>query len=189
MLHREEASMSERATQLQVTVDEQIASLLDIVSTLDDAALRRPCRGRQKLGDGTVAALALHTADNYQRIGTFVQTSDRPSAGDAAPQRVPRLLRRLGHRPPGHADHDRRDHGGADRYTADSIDRSEIVDQLCAVRERLGQIATLTDDQLDAIPLKDSFRFCDGQRTLAQVLASLLKHQSHQVETLTATAS
>jgi hypothetical protein len=181
--------MSERATQLQATVDEQIASLVDIVSTLDDAAWRRPCPRRQKLGDGTVAALALHTADNYQRIGTFVHTSDRLSAGHAAPQRVPRFLRRLGHRPSGHADHDRRAHGGADRYTADSIDRSEIVDQLSAAGEGLGQIATLTDNQLDAIPAKDSFRFCDGQRTLEQVLASLLKHQSHQVETLTATAA
>ncbi len=44
----------------------------------------------------------------------------------------------------------------------------------------------MTDSQLDAIPPKDSFRFCDGQRSLEQVLASLLKHQAHQFDALKA---
>jgi hypothetical protein len=30
----------------------------------------------------------------------------------------------------------------------------------------------LTDSQLDQVPPKHSFRFCDGQRTLEQVLAT-----------------
>ncbi len=55
---------------------------------------------------------------------------------------------------------------------------------LSGSRDALGQIAELTDSQLDATPPKDSFRFCDGQRTLGQVLASLLKHQRHQVDAL-----
>jgi hypothetical protein len=66
------------------------------------------------------------------------------------------------------------------------VDLATVLSQLSASRESLSQIAELTDRQLDAIPPKDSFRFCDGQRTLEQVLASLLKHQSHQVAALTA---
>jgi hypothetical protein len=31
-------------------------------------ALHLPCAGREKLGDGTVGAVAMHTADNYLRI-------------------------------------------------------------------------------------------------------------------------
>ena len=37
---------------------------------------------------------------------------------------------------------------------------------------------------VDQVPPKDSFRFCDGQRTLEKVLAGLLKHQAHQLEAL-----
>ena len=63
-----------------------------------------------------------------------------------------------------------------------------MVTQLVASRGALRAIAELSDSQLDAIPAKDSFRFCDGQRTLEQVLAGLLKHQGHQVDALTAAA-
>ena len=59
-----------------------------------------------------------------------------------------------------------------------------MLEQLSASRDTLGRIAKLTDSQLDAIPPKGSFRFCDGQRTLEQVLVGLLKHQGHQVEAL-----
>jgi hypothetical protein len=69
------------------------------------------------------------------------------------------------------------DHDGG--YTADAIDVGAVVEQLSASRDTLGQIAELTDTQLDAIPPDGSFRFCDGHRTLEQVLASLLKHQAH----------
>ncbi|MBV8713036.1 MAG: hypothetical protein JOY56_14705 [Solirubrobacterales bacterium] len=41
-------------------------------------------------------------------------------------------------------------------------------------------------EQLDRVPAKDSFRFCDGERTLEQVLLGLLKHQDHQVQALRA---
>jgi hypothetical protein len=61
-----------------------------------------------------------------------------------------------------------------------------VVKQLSASRDSLGQIADLTDSQLDAIPPNDSFRFCDGQRTLEQVLANLFKHQDHQADALKA---
>jgi hypothetical protein len=180
--------MTERAQQLHATADEQISELMSLISTLDDAALRLPCPGREKLGDGTIAASVRHTADSYQRIGAFVQTSDRMSGTHQPDQhcahRIPRLLRALGHGPADHAEHGGGEHDGS--YSADNIDPRAVVDQLSSSRDTLGRIAELTDSQLDAIPPKDSFRFCDGQRTLEQVLASLLKHQTHQLDALTA---
>jgi hypothetical protein len=173
--------MTERARGLSATADEQIAELIDLLSTLDQAALRRPCPGREKLGDGTIGAAARHTADNYERIADFVQTSDQMSAAHGG-HRIPRFLRALGHEPQDHANHDhgptQHDHG----YTAENIDLDAVLEQLNASRSTLARIAELDDSQLDAIPPKDGFRFCDGQRTLEQVLASLLKHQAHQVE-------
>jgi hypothetical protein len=180
--------MTERGTQLHATADEQIAELIDVLSALDEAALRRPCPGREKLGDGTVGASMRHTADNYQRIAGFVQTSDRMSGAHGASQhgghRIPRFLRAIGHGPANHAEHDPGTGQHDDHYSADTIDVSAVVEQLSASRDTLGRIAELTDTQLDAIPPDGSFRFCDGQRTLEQVLAGLLKHQSHQVEAL-----
>lgn len=182
--------MTERGNALHATSDPQIAALIDLMSTVDEAALRLPCRGREKLGDGTVAACARHTADNYQRIAAFVQTSDRMSAAHAASQhnghRIPRFLRAFGHGPADHGEHGPGAGQHEDSYSADNIDLSTVVTQLSASRGTLGQVAELTDSQLDAVPPKDSFRFCDGQRTLEQVLASLLKHQSHQVDALKA---
>ena len=71
-----------------------------------------------------------------------------------------------------------------DHYSADNIDLGAVIEQLTASRATLGRIAELTDSQLAAISPDGSFRFCDGQRTLEQVLASLLKHQGHQVKAL-----
>jgi hypothetical protein len=177
--------MSERGQQLQATADRQIAELIDLVATLDHATVRLPCPGRDKLGDGTVAASAQHMADNYQRIVAFVQTSNQKSGPQRPTQpdghRMPRFLQGLGHRPPDHAKHEPGARHDDDRYTADRISPGELVDQLSASREALGQIATFTDTQLETVPPDGSFRFCDGQRTLDQVLASLLKHQDHQV--------
>jgi hypothetical protein len=181
-------SMTERGKQLHATADAQIAELIDLISTLDEATLRLPCPGREKLGDGTIAASARHTADNYQRIAAFVQTSDQMSDTHESTQpgghRIPRFLRALGHGPADHAGHGPRGRQDDDQYTADNIDLGAVVKQLSASRDTLSRIAELTDSQLDAIPPKDSFRFCDGQRTLEQVLTSLLKHQAHQVDAL-----
>ncbi len=175
-------SVTERGKQLHATAERQIAELISLISTLDAATMRRPCPGREKLGDGTVAASARPTADNYQRIAAFVQTSDWRSRAHEPTQhgahRIPRLLRALGHKS---ADHPEDSRGGGrheDQYTADNIDPGAVLEQLSASRDALGRIAELTDSQLDTIPPKDSFRFCDGQRTLEQVLASRLKHQA-----------
>lgn len=182
--------MTQRGQELHATADEQLADLIALTSTIDEAALRLPCPGREKLGDGTVAASLRHTADNYQRIAGFVQTSDRMS-GTHQPthhgaHRVPRFLRALSHPHSDHAEHGPSAGQHGDQYTADTADPRALVKQLSDSRDSFGQIAELTDSQLDAIPPRDTFRFCDGQRTLEQVLVSLLKHQSHQVDALTA---
>jgi hypothetical protein len=181
--------MTARGRELHATADRQIAELIALISPLDEAKLRLPCRGREKLGDGTVAACARHTADNYRRIAAFVQNSDRMSGAHQPTQhethRIPRFLRALGHEPADHAEHG----SSADQYTAEDIDLGAVVKQLSASRDTLARIVELTASQLDAIPPKDSFRFCDGQRTLEEVLASLLKHQNHQIDALKAAAS
>ncbi len=180
--------MSQRGQELSASAGGQIAELIDLLSALDQTALRRPCPGREQLGDGTIGAAAQHTADNYQRIADFVQTRDRMSAGSHGGHRLPRFRRALDHKPQDDANPDHAPGAGADRhdyrYAAEPIDSHAVVEQLGASRDALGRIAELTERQLNAIPPKDSFRFCDGQRTLQQVLASLLKHQAHQVEAL-----
>jgi hypothetical protein len=180
--------MTERGKQLYATADGQIAELIALTSTVDQAALRLPCPGREKLGDGTVGASVRHTADNYQRIAAFIQTSNRMSAahqpGQHGGHRIPRFLRAIGHGPADHAEHNPGTGQHEDHYSADTIDLSAVLEQLSASRDTLGRIAELTDSQLDAIPPDGSFRFCDGHRTLEQVLAGLLKHQGHQVDAL-----
>ena len=182
--------MTERGKELHATADGQIAGLIDLMSTLDEAALRLPCPGREKLGDGTVAASVRHTAENYQRIAAFVQASGRMSRGHEPTRpgvhRMPRFLRARGDGPSDHAEHGPGAGQDEDEYTADNTDPGAVVEQLSASRVTFGRVTELTNSQLDAIPPKDSFRFCDGQRTLEQVLASLLKHQSHQVDALKA---
>jgi hypothetical protein len=176
--------MTSRAQRLHATADEQIAELIHIVS-LEDHMLRRPLPGREKLGDGTIGASARHTADNYQRIAGFIATSSQMTAGhDSRGHRMPGFLRGLGHPPRRHTAPPGAGHDVG--YSADTTNPRALADQLTATRGALGRIADLTDSQLDAIPPIDSFRFADGRRTLEQVLASLLKHQAHQLAALTA---
>jgi hypothetical protein len=178
--------MTGRAKQLHAMADSQLATFSDLISAMDDSTLRLPCAGREKLGDGTIGACAQHTTDNYERIAEFIGSSDRLSRSiDSTPQRrhrIPRLLRAVGHRPPDHAEQGPPD----DRYTADNADIDEMLGRLSATRATLERLAELTDRQLDTIPPDGSFRFCDGQRTLEQVLTGLLKHQGHQIDALTA---
>ena len=63
--------MSERGTQLLDTADGQISELIGLFSARGEASLSLRFPGREKLGDGTVAALASHTADSYLRIARF----------------------------------------------------------------------------------------------------------------------
>jgi hypothetical protein len=176
--------MSHRARQLSDEATGQVGELIALVSPLDRAGLQRPCPGREKLGDGSIGAFAQHTADNYRRIAAFAQTSDRMTASGTG-HRMPKLLAALGH---GRRDqrHDAAPGGHDASYAASAVDVGTLVEGLAASRDELGQIARLTDAQLAAVPPAGSFRFCDGQRTLEQVLAGLLKHQRHQLEALAA---
>lgn len=92
--------MSERGIQLQETANRQISELTGLFSTHGEEALRLLCPGREKLGDGTVAAIALHTADNYHRITGFLQATDEMppthAQGEHRRHRLPALLRHRG---------------------------------------------------------------------------------------------
>jgi DinB superfamily len=154
-----EIPMSARSRDLHATADHQIAELIERLDGTDEATLRAPCPGREKLGDGTIGALVAHTADNYLRIAMFV------TGGDQA---------------------EPRQHGHENAYSADELSIASTIKRLSDARRALALIGDLSTDQLASIPAKDSFRFCDGERTLEQVLAGLLRHQSHQLEVLRA---
>jgi hypothetical protein len=182
--------MSHRAEQLQTTADTKITELIDLIRTADEPTLHRPCPGREKLGDGTIGASASHAAANYQRIGTFVATAEavslRHNAERQGRYRIPAVTGALGRTPPDDSRHAPVAGRHDQAYTASDANPCEIVERLAAARAQLARIAELTDQQLDSVPPKDSFRFCDGERTLEQVLAGLLKHQDHQVQALRA---
>jgi hypothetical protein len=163
--------MSERASQLHATADAQLDELIKLISSTDRSVLNQRCPGRERLGDGTIGALAAHTADNYQRIAIFVATGDHSSGGATGTRsrrRAPRFARVLGHRPPSHARHSPGTHGNHEDYSADSAGPGELVDQLSVARQGLERIAALTRNQLESTSPKDSLRFCDGQATLSR---------------------
>jgi hypothetical protein len=161
--------MGERGTQLHEKADGQISELIGLVSGNSEGSLKLPCRGREKLGDGTVAALALHTADNYLRIAGFLRAAGQlPGAPTGAGQHAQRA---------GPHDND---------YAAENIGRHILLERLSAARDALRALADVPDERLGTVPLTGSFRFCDGQRTLEQVVDRLLNHQSHQVDAITA---
>ncbi|MGH2862066.1 MAG: hypothetical protein ACRDLT_11260 [Solirubrobacteraceae bacterium] len=124
--------MTERAEHLRATADEQITDLIGLLSTADEATLREPSPSREKLGDGTIAALAAHTADHYQRIGAFMTTSEQMSAGHGPGQRgghqIPRFLRALGHRPAEHSQHRPGAHDHTTQYAAENTTPAELVE-------------------------------------------------------------
>jgi hypothetical protein len=149
--------MSERGIRLLETADGQIRELVDLFSMSGDAVLSLPCPGREKLGDGTIAACALHTADSYDRIAAFI--------GGRGGRR----------------------HGA--NYGADKVDLQDLLDRLAAGRGALRRLTKLTDEQLDRVPPASQLKFCDGKRTLEQVLTMLLGHQGHSVDALKAAVS
>jgi hypothetical protein len=173
--------MSERAAHLFQTADEQISDLIALLSAADQAALHAPCAGREKLGDGTVAAIAMHTADNYHRIADYLSATTQPSSHK--PQRrhhVPAF--RGAHSRRGGPDHS---DGGA-AYRSDNIDAQSLLERLETARARLRPLAELSDERLAAVPPASEMRFADGQRTLDQIVVSLLNHQRHQCDALAA---
>jgi hypothetical protein len=150
--------VSERGEQLHAVVDAQLAELLDLVRALSPPRARLPLPGREKLGDGTVGAVAIHTAGNYRRIAVFVSG--------------------LG----GHTGDSPGQHSGG--FGGDAVDLPALTAMLAATRAELNRIVGLTDAELDAVPPAGSFRFADGQRNLEAVLTGLFKHQAHTVRAL-----
>jgi hypothetical protein len=173
--------MSERAAQLFQTADAQIADLIALLGAADEQALQTPCPGREKLGDGTVAALVMHTVDNYHRIAEYLGAGTRPGNHRLERRhRIPPFLGGHGARSP-----HRHDDGGAE-YAARNIDRRRLLERLSTARARLSALADLSDEQLAAVPPASDMRFADGQRTLEQIVVSLLNHQRHQCDALAA---
>jgi hypothetical protein len=152
--------MSRRAHLLHESADRHTAQLAEQLSAAGRTGLGRPCPGREKLGHGTVAAVAAHTIDNYQRIARFV----------------------AGHQ-------DRGMPSCPDRHRASEIDPRALVARLAVARDALAAIERLTDEQLDLVPPVSEMKFVDGQRTVEQIVASLLKHQRHQIAALTSALS
>jgi hypothetical protein len=150
--------VSERGTHLADTAERQITELLALLSTADEAVLRQPCQGREKLGDGTIGALARHIADSYLRIAAFLDGHDETPHADQTRHQVDRGPQTVG--------------------------LPELVERIATGRRALRRLGELADDQLDSVPAAGTARFCDGERTLEQVLAAMLKHQAHQIAAL-----
>jgi hypothetical protein len=176
--------MSERGNQLSETAGRQIRELSYLLSLGSETSFSLPCSGREKLGDGTVGALAWHTADSYPRIAAFLQAINEADPARPGHPPVPRLDLADSHGPDRHADsaHDVATH--VRDYTAAGQSVSGLLERLSATGDALSLLADLTDEQLETVPTAGSFKFCDGQRALEQVLSSLLKHQGHQIDAI-----
>ena len=57
------------------------------------------------------------------------------------------------------------------------------------VKARYSRHYRISDEQLASVPPVSQMKFCDGHRTLEQVVTKLLDHQSHKVAALKAAAS
>ena len=154
--------MSERASHLHEVAERQTVDLLALIATGGESLLRRPCPGREKLGDGTIAAVAAHSAITYHRIAAFAR-------GDSEADQEPGS---------GHI------HSGSQA----TIPSSRLIEELSAAQRALAALARLTDRELDTVPPAGSARFCDDKRTREQVLTAMLKHQGHQIDAIRAAA-
>jgi hypothetical protein len=141
--------------------DEQIAELVRVLSSAGEAGLRRPCPGREKLGDGTVGAVAMHTAENYTRISSFLRATI-----DGRPK-----------------EHLGAHHPGA--MTGD-VSLDDLLARLRRARRDLEVLTQLSDEELEDVPTASEIRFVDGRRTRGAILVAVLRHQQHQVDAIAA---
>ena len=82
--------MSVRAQRLHEMARTQVATLERQLRVADGSRLLKPCPGRGRLGDGTIAAVAGHTADRYEDIARFIAGSPtNVLARDAAQRHHP----------------------------------------------------------------------------------------------------
>lgn len=149
---------SARAQELRDIAVQHVDELAARLGRAGAPALARPCPARRKLGDGNVGTVAAHAINNYLRTGSFVE--QQPEGVDRG-------------RPPGHQ-------GFGD------VELGAMLERLAAAREALESIGRLSEAQLAAIPAAGEMRFVDGKRTLEEILASLLKHQRHEVDAISA---
>lgn len=153
--------MSTRAQHLLDEAARQTDTLADLLARAGEGGLALPCPGRGKLGDGTVGAVATHTTDNYHRVAGFLWAM----AGAGTP-------------------HPASAHGAG--YRVDDVDLGGLLDRLEAAKHALTSLAEVDDGALDAVPRAGEMKFADGERTLEQIVASVLKHQRHQIDALAA---
>jgi hypothetical protein len=151
--------VSGRGRHLLGKATQQIDTLAATLAGAGESALPRPCPGRDKLGDGTVGAVAMHTTENYKRIAGFLTGTAGPGTGHHAGE---------------HA---------AD-YRAEDLDFEELLDRLSAAKDAFAVLGELDDAALDTVPAAGDVRFADGKRTLEQIVESMLKHQRHQVDAI-----
>ena len=115
--------------------------------------------------------------------------SSRPRVSQSIPRGTSRFWRKLIPWPRANrADNRSERRDDEDRHEAphigESIDLDGLLDGLRRARGHLDVLADLTERQLDAVPPANTMRFVDGTRTLEQILASMLKHQGHQVDAI-----
>lgn len=77
--------MSARGVELLEIMDGQIAGLTDLLRERGEVALKLPCPGRANMADGTVGAVAAHTADRYQQIAGFLHAANDASRNALQP--------------------------------------------------------------------------------------------------------
>jgi hypothetical protein len=89
--------MSARAARLAAEANDQLDELARALAGVRDETLRAPCRGRAKLGDGSIGTVARHTIGNYIRTAGFLSghatapSVDLASGIDAAKEAVAAL--------------------------------------------------------------------------------------------------
>jgi hypothetical protein len=149
------------AARALTTADEQIAELTRLLASAGEAALRRPCRGREKLGDGTVGAVAAHTIEGYGRIAAFLRATIDSGPVEGVDAHHPGAMPR-------------------------EVGRDDLLARLRQARRDLDVLTELSEEQLDAVPAASEMRFVDGQRTLDAVVDAALRHQEHQIKAIAA---
>ena len=95
---------------------------------------------------------------------------------------MPEFMWARGH---GVGKHDSQSRHDAD-YSAENITLNGLRERLSAAQDALTLLAGLTERQLDSVPPAGDMKFCDGQRTLKQVVTNVLNHQQHQIDALQA---
>lgn len=153
--------MSVRGTELMTKAGRQLEEISEFVESLHDEDLRRPCQDESGHGSGDVGAAIMHVVEGYQRLGQFLRSTGYvPGSPDTG-----------------------RIHGDGHGHAQRPETVAELRDRLMGGRVQLDLMRQLTDDQLDSVPARVN-QFADGNRTLGQVIETVLAHQAADVVTL-----